>query len=73
MLRRFQGCGQRLDLRLHQPAGGRRQQSRQRLDRRMRPMRAGKRVGDQHVAQLRELLRELPIVLFFLGVEADVL
>ncbi len=72
MLRRFQSFGQGVQLGLHQPPGGGGQDAGDGLGRGMGPVRNGKGVVDVEIAQGGQLLGEARVVLFFLGVEAQV-
>ncbi len=68
----FERRRQRLELGLHQPAGGGRQQVRQRRDRRVGTMRRGKGVIDINLAELGQRLGEVGRICFLARVEAQI-
>ena len=73
-LRRLEDPPQRRQLSLHEQARRRRLQvARDGVDRRVRAVRGRERIVHVAVGQLRELAREAVVVLFLLGVEAEVL
>ena len=68
-----EGGFQRLEFRLHQPAGAGGQEAGQRLGRGMRPMGGGEGIVAVDVAQGGDAAGEVFVVGLFAGVEADVL